>query len=87
MGLSRLLSLFVLFLHCFRFFFLGGGRALIFVAAGPILLFFTPYPNYTCFSLSKLPKVCITFFFGRFSKPEISQRNPGYLRPTINALY
>ena len=26
-------------------------------------------------------------FFCRFSKPENSQKNPGYLRPTLNSLH
>ena len=45
---------------------------------------FHSIPRYTCFWLFNLPNVWRTFFIGRFSKPENSQKNPGYLRPTVN---
>ena len=59
--------------------------------------------NYCCCSYSSIlhsiPKIYLFlafqgtnrrvtyFFFGRFSNPENSQKNPGYHRPTLNTLY
>ena len=58
------------------------------IAAASILLF-TPYPKYTwyLFLAFQVTKRVAYFVFGRFSKPENSQKNPGYLRPTLNTSY
>ena len=50
------------FLRCFSFCFLGGWGGLT-IAAAPILLFFTPYPKYTCFWLSKIPNKRVAYLF------------------------
>ena len=68
--------------------FWGVGKGELIIAAAPILLFFTPYPNYTCFWLSKSSNVWRTFvFWPLLLSPENPQKIPGYLRPTLNKLY
>ena len=54
-------------------FFLGGGGGLT-IAAAPILLFFTPYPNYTCSWLFKLPNVWRTYFLAASLSPKILRK-------------
>ena len=50
--------------------------------------------SYSCFSTKiylflafQDTKRVAYLFFGRFSRPETSQKIPGYLRPTLNTLY
>ena len=64
------------------YFLVGKGAAVV-----PILLSFTSYPTYTCFGVFKSPNVWRTFSIDRFSKPEKSQKNPVYLRSTVNRLH
>ena len=55
-----------------------------------LLLLFFYYPLHKqiyLFLAFQVTKRVAYLFFYRFSKPESSQKNPGYLRPSLNTLY
>ena len=68
-----LFLLLVLFFALFSVIFFGWVRGLI-ISATPILLFFTSYPRYTCFWLSKSPNAWRTSFLVASLHPKIPRK-------------
>ena len=85
-GLSPLFPLFVCCFRLLSVLFFGWVRGVNYCCCSYSSTFHS-IPKIHLFSAFQVTKCVAYFFIGRFSKPENSQKNRGYLRPTLSTLY